>query len=237
MSVRRMQRMSQAEFEALTRDATTLSADEHGSKVLRTPDGRVIKLFRRKRVISSNLFWPYAKRFERASRELAARGFAAPAVERIARVPSIGRDLVVYGHMPGVTLREALAGAVDRTPLMLALAQLLAKLHERGVYFRAAHFGNVLVQRSNTENAQLALIDLSEAQFRRGPLSASQRARNFRPLTRYHEDLAAVQAFGVERLIMAYLDAARLTPEESRRFRVALSAIDCALATRAPGVA
>lgn len=228
-----MQRMSQAEFEALTRDAATLSADEHGPKVLQTPDGRVIKLFRRKRLISSNLFFPYAKRFERASRELASRGIAAPAVERTARVPAIRRDLVVYRHMPGVALREALAAPV-RTPLMLALAQLLATLHARGVYFRAAHFGNVLVQPSNDANVRLALIDLSEAQFRRSPLSASQRARNFRPLTRYREDLAAVQAFGVERFIAAYLAAAQLKPEESLRFRVALGAIDSALATHAP---
>src|SRR5688572_33380700 len=101
-----MQRMSQAEFEALTAGAATLSADEHGPKVLLTSGGRVIKMFRRKRLLSSTLLVPYARRFERASQRLASLDIPAVRVERLARVPSIRRDIVIYPHMPGVSLRE-----------------------------------------------------------------------------------------------------------------------------------
>ena len=168
-----MQRMTQAQFESLTHAARTLSADEHGVKVLVTPDDRVIKLFRRKRLMSSALWFPYARCFEFAARELAARGIPAVRVEQVARVPSLRRDLVVYRRLDGATLREALASNHDDNGerLLPLLASFLAMLHERGVYFRAVHFGNVLVQASEEGQPRLALIDVSESRFRRGPLS------------------------------------------------------------------
>ncbi|HVP73634.1 MAG TPA: lipopolysaccharide kinase InaA family protein [Phycisphaerales bacterium] len=221
-----MQRMSQAEFQALTAGAATLSADEHGPKVLQTPGGRVIKLFRRKRLLSSTLLVPYARRFERASQRLAALDIPAARVERVARVPSIHRDIVIYPHVPGISLREALAGADDKQSLLRALAQLFVRLHERGVYFRAAHFGNFLVQPSEEPAVRLALVDLSEARFRRGELAPAMRARNFKPMTRYREDLDAVRSFGADRFITAYLDSARLDAANAQRFREALGNID-----------
>jgi hypothetical protein len=219
-----MQRMTQAQFDALAAGARTLSADQHGIKVLLTPDDRIIKLFRRKRLISSALFRPYARRFERASRELASRGIPAVQVERIARVPSMHRDLVVYRLLPGATLREALTGASAdmRDRLLERLAAFLATLHTRGVYFRAAHFGNMLVQPSAEGETRLALIDVSESRFRHSALAPRLRARNFRPLTSYAEDLAEIRAFGVERFVQAYVDAAGLSDGARQRFRSAL---------------
>lgn len=202
--------------------AETLSADEHGVKVLLTADGRVIKLFRRKRWLSSTILWPYAQRFARASRGLAARGIAAAVVDMAARVPAIHRDLVVYRHLPGCSLREALASGGNRERLLTGLAGFLATLHERGVYFRAAHFGNFLARDISGSPLQWALIDLSEARLRKAPLSPLLRARNFRPFTRYPEDLTAVQVIGVDRFVQAYLAAAKLQSNERGRFKSAL---------------
>lgn len=220
-----MRHLSQEQFNELARGSRTLSADEHGVKVLLTPSGSVIKLFRRKRWVSSAQIVPYAHRFARASRELVARGFVAPPVEMVARVPDLRRDIVIYPHQPGETLRDALARGATSTAherLLAALAQLLAALHQRGVYFRAAHFGNFLANESQLGKIELTMIDLSEARFRRGSLGPKLRARNFRPLTRYPEDLAAVQAFGVERFVRAYMEAATLPERQATRFRSAL---------------
>lgn len=222
-----MQRWTQAQFEQLAAGATTLAADEHGVKVLLTPDDRIIKLFRRKRWLSSTLVFPYARRFERASTELAKRGIPAVRVEAVARVPHLRRDVVVYRRLPGVTLRDALADARDdHNGLLNDLAALLAGLHEHGVYFRAAHFGNILVRASDADGlGRLALIDISEARFRRGSLSPALRARNFRPLTSYDEDRAALRAFGIPRFISGYLEHACLSARDAARFREALNRV------------
>jgi hypothetical protein len=99
---------------------------------------------------------------------------------------------------------------------------LLARLHERGVYFRAAHFGNILV----TQTDQLALIDISEASFFRGMLSPSLRARNFRPLISYPEDAAVLREFGIQRLLQHYLNASGLDADNQKRFLETVSRID-----------
>jgi hypothetical protein len=225
-------RLSRDEFERLTAGARTLSADEHGVKVLLRGDGRVIKLFRRKRLISSTLWRPYALRFARASRELAARGIPAVIVEQTARVPTIRRDIVVYRHLPGRCLREALIDSpADRDRLLEATADLLATLHERGVYFRAAHFGNILVRETDgPAPVELALIDVSETRFRRGPLPASLRARNFRPLMKYPEDRAALQSFGIARFMSRYRHRTALDAKTWAAMSVILRKIDPQLA-------
>ena len=219
-----MRRLTRDEFERLTSGAHVLSVDEHGERVLLTPDNRVIKLFRTRRWFSSARLQPYALRFARASYELARRGIVAAAVEDVARVAGIKRDLVVYRHMNGVPLRHALSEQANQPALLEELARMMADLHERGVYFRAAHFGNVLVQTRGRQR-RLALIDLSATSFVRRPLSPQIRARNFRPLTRYAEDLAVAQAFGIERLIHRYLDAAQLHARVEARFMMALRRI------------
>ena len=58
-------------------NAEVLEADGHGDKVLRLRDGSFLKLFRRKRLISSAALFPYAERFARNASEL--RGAASSA--------------------------------------------------------------------------------------------------------------------------------------------------------------
>ena len=170
-------------------------------------DGRYLKLFRRKRLLSSALWNPYANRFERACRMLEHQSIPAVRCLQVARVPHIQRDVVVYQGLDGTTLRDAIAQGDDRRRerLVELLASTLALLHTRGVYFRAAHFGNFLVQERGAHGAmRLALIDVSEATVRGGSLSIALRARNFRPLTSYAEDLASLQEFGLPRFVEAY---------------------------------
>ena len=210
-----MKSLTLSDFELLRSGSEVLSRDEYGEKVLRTPDGRIIKLFRRKRLLSSALLWPYAKRFARASRLLQARGIPSVIVTDVFRVPAIKRHAVVYPQLPGEVLRSVLEREPARAEALLErLAHVLAQLHERGVYFRAAHFGNFLV----AQNDQLALIDISEARFSRGSLRTSLRARNFKPLISYPEDAASLRGFGIQRFLRHYAKAARLDADNQQRF-------------------
>jgi len=201
-----MKTLSAQQYQSMRSGAKVLSADQHGDKVLLTPDGRVIKLFRRKRWLSSTLWNPYAQRFARASRRLREIGVPAVQVEGVYRIPNIRRHAVVYPLLAGETLRDAVADPDRCAELVLGLAEFLARLHSLGVYFRAIHFGNVLVQ----PNGSFALIDVSEVQFRRrfGP---GWRARNFKPLVSYSEDAAAIQSAGADRFVRTYLDRATLS--------------------------
>ena len=124
--------------------ARVISFDYYGDKVLELPDGRMVKLFRLKRRLSSALIWPYAKRFERGAGLL--RELNIPTVEVVAgyRVKSLGRHAVVYRPLEGERLRDALKDSKKSNDLLARFSAFLAELHEKGVYFRAIHFGNVI---------------------------------------------------------------------------------------------
>ena len=63
-----MQPLSPERYRHLREGAQVIEADSHGEKVLRLADGNYNKLFRRNRLISSALFWPYAQRFANNAR-------------------------------------------------------------------------------------------------------------------------------------------------------------------------
>jgi hypothetical protein len=91
-----MQKLTAAEFAALCVGARVLSADEHGQKVLLTADNTIIKLFRRKRLISSAILRPYARRFAIASARLHDLNIPACRVTALLAIPTLRRHAVVY---------------------------------------------------------------------------------------------------------------------------------------------
>lgn len=180
-----------------------MTSDRCGPKVLRTEEGRIVKLFRRRKLISSALIWPPALRFARASRRLAALGIPSVVVEGVFWVPHIRRHAVIYPEIAGEVFRDAIKKPDQRDSLITQLARFLSELHAKGVYFRALHFGNVAVAR----DGRLVLIDISEVRVRRKALGRSLRRRNFKPLFAYPEDAAALRVFGVDRFHALYFDA------------------------------
>lgn len=114
-------------------NAEVLEADGHGDKVLRLRDGSFLKLFRRKRLISSAALFPYAERFAHNASELARRGIVCPKVLDVLRIPHIQRDAVHYEPLPGQTLRQ-----LDRNDpecgdaVRTQLGELIAALHAKG---------------------------------------------------------------------------------------------------------
>jgi tRNA A-37 threonylcarbamoyl transferase component Bud32 len=175
------------EFDLLIQGARLLEGSIHLPKVYETRDGRIVKLFRLKRWFSSRLIFPPARRFARNAARLAAAGVPSVHVERVAKVPHLRCQVVVYACLPGLSLRHALRNATceEAEELMRAAGEFVADIHNRGVYFRSMHFGNVLF---DAQTRMFSLIDILDLNVRSGPLDLTMRRRNFKHLIRYEED-------------------------------------------------
>lgn len=176
-------------FHSLTHNAKVVEADARGPKVLLIPDGSYLKVFRRKRLLSSALWHPYAERFANNAAKLAALGIPCPKVLRVYHFASIHTHVVHYLPLPGQTLRHAIHNTDDQQTLHVLRQQLgsfVAQLHNMGIYFRSIHLGNVILGHDGC----LGLIDIADMKIYRRALPSRHRKRNFLHLLRYKEDAA-----------------------------------------------
>ena len=173
-------------FALLLKDAKVIEADGLGIKVAALADGRFLKLFRRRRLLSTALWAPPCRRFARNAARLERLQIIAPKVLESIRVPEQGLGGVLYWPLPGETLRQRWA-ELDEQTLMNEVRQFggfLGELHEKGVYFRSLHLANVL----RLPDGQLGLLDVADMRIRRRPLNDNLRARNLRHMLRYRQD-------------------------------------------------
>lgn len=176
-----MKRLTTEEYLRLRAGADVLEADSFGEKVLRLADGTILKLFRRKRLLSSAAWYPYAQRFADNAVAMRRRGIAVPEIIAVVRIPGIARDAVHYHPLPGDSLRQLLRAGIDadtRQQLRSAFSRFVIELHEKGVYFRSLHLGNVL----HLPDGHFGLIDIADARLRPWRLSRNLRRRNLRLL-------------------------------------------------------
>ncbi|MDU9035863.1 lipopolysaccharide kinase InaA family protein [Pseudomonas corrugata] len=179
-----MQALNHDTYMELRDGASVLEADGSGEKVLHLRDGRMLKLFRRKRLFTSAALYPYARRFADNTRALRERNIPCPDILAVYRIASIQRDAVYYEPLAGRTVRQ-LMDQPDQAQLLRArLGTLVAQLHATGVYFRSLHLGNIV----QTPEQTLGLIDIADLKCQRGSLSSSKRLRNFRHMLRYEKD-------------------------------------------------
>ena len=174
-------------FQALREHAEVIEADRYGEKVLRLEDGRMLKLFRRKRLISSATWYPYAQRFADNCQGLALKNLLSPTVIAVYRFPDLNRDAVLYHPLPGKTIRQLIKeGLPDKEAHLLRnqLHDFVRSIQDRGVYFRSLHLGNIV----RTANCELGLIDVSDMVIKKSPLGHLARKRNLNHLLRYAED-------------------------------------------------
>ncbi|MDA7737128.1 hypothetical protein N8861_02200 [Porticoccus sp.] len=177
-----MKRLSQDEYIIKRHKAEVVEADYFGDKVLYLSDGTYLKLFRRKRLISYSLFFPYSKKF--ALNALRLKKLGVPTVEVISvyYIPSISRTAVHYRPLEGCVFNSPSLDFTDT--LMFKFGEFLRYLHDNGVYFRSLHFSNVIL----TPNNSIGLIDIADTRFLAWPLSLRLRIRNFKHILRYIED-------------------------------------------------
>ena len=104
-------RLPQVDFNQLTLGAQVLEADSYGAKVYLLTDGNILKLFRRKRLLSSALFRPYSKRFIENAAQLEELGIPTLQTLKFHQLETPGMTAVLYRPLPGETLRQIAAKA------------------------------------------------------------------------------------------------------------------------------
>ena len=204
--------ISNEQFLSLRQHAELIEADHHGEKVLKLSDGSFLKLFRRKRLISSEMYRPYAVRFALNAESLKTLQIPCPTIIATYAIASIERTAVHYWPLPGATLRQAFQETGEcHATLTAALGAFIARLHHSGVYFRSLHLGNIV----KTPENPLGLIDIADMKVLRNPIGNQKRKRNFRHLFRYNADVATLDAHS-DTFITAYCE--HLKPKEKNEF-------------------
>lgn len=166
-----------------------MEADRHGDKVLLLADGSYLKLFRRKRLLSSAAWYPYARRFADNTRALARLGIPCPQVIELFRLPRIERDAVHYLALPGETIRRMVAAGIPDSQadeLRHQIREFVDHLHDLGIYFRSCHLGNIVL----TPQGELGLIDVADLKLYPGNLGNLKRRRNYQHILRDARDRA-----------------------------------------------
>ncbi|WP_040265845.1 bifunctional O-antigen ligase/aminoglycoside phosphotransferase family protein [Pseudomonas rhodesiae] len=192
-------------FEQLCSDAYVIEADGLGPKVLRLADGRFLKVFRPRRWYTSGSFNPYSERFASNAEQLRAMGIPTPQILGVYGL-SDGSSAVIYSPLSGLTLRQALQSLDSslRESLIERFGQFMAQLHERGVYFRSLHQGNVLLM----DDGEFGLIDIADLRIFPSPLRNALRQRNLRHMQRYPQDRAWLFETHFEQLAKGYASVA-----------------------------
>ncbi len=172
---------------ALRENCKVIEQDGFGDKVMILQDGTFLKLFRRKRLITSAAIWPYAQRFADNAKKLEELGIPCPKIIQVYRIPSIERDGVHYHPLPGTTLRDLYRGDLEYpADLRERFLKFVEHIQDLGVYFRSIHLGNVVLTPEN----EIGLIDISDMKVFSRPLSQWQRKRNFVHMVKDEQDKA-----------------------------------------------
>ena len=194
--------LTDSALATLTTDAKVLEEDSLGPKVYRLADGHFLKIFRRKRLLSSALLRPYSVRFCQNAERLPELGI--PTLTPITMYTFHEKQLsaVLYKALPGQTLKELYLQAPESFITHLtALCDFIRELHRKGIYFRSLHLGNIVLTPQNT----LGLIDVADLAFHRRPLSKAKAARNLKHFARLLRQMDIVERFPMAKLSAAVL--------------------------------
>lgn len=213
-----MKTLSEDNLNELLRNAQVIEEDGYGIKVARLVNGDYLKLYRRKRLLSSTLWSPPACRFADNAARLRRLDIPVPTIVETLLIPSRQLNGVRYQPLPGDTLRShwRVLDAERRAREVERFGVFLGQLHEFGVYFRSLHLGNVLL----LPDGHFGLIDLSDMQIGRSPLPRWRRQRNLQHMLRYQEDRNWLTVEHRENLLAGY--ASHCGPESAKRLAQAL---------------
>ena len=210
--------IGEKQWNELIENASILQQEIRGIKVYLLPGQDVIKLFRIKRIFSWSFIYPYSMRFARNGRRLQARGIPTVQVDRIFYCHSIKRHGVIYKLMQGENLHSLLSNENPDPELMAELAAFMVRLHDKGIYFRSLHLGNVI----KMPDGELGLIDIGDMRFRPWSLTPNERARNFRHLFRSADYNSPMLEYGYRNFMRDYLHSVHMRPRQLERLNKAL---------------
>lgn len=178
-----------------------LEKDARGPKVVELADGLFLKVFHTRRHPLLARLQPAAQRFAQNAVRLRQLGIHAPEIlESFWLDRRAGLSACLYHPLPGQSIEHLYNQAPEQAGNLLpSLAGFIRQLHQRGIYFRSLHLGNILLL---PENAY-GLIDILDLQFKRRALNRWLIQRNFQHLRHYLLRRKLV-AFPVDELIAHY---------------------------------
>lgn len=192
--------------EALMADAIILSSHAvFGPKVFILPFGDIIKVFNPKSGFTRRHWHPKYLQFIENAAALHAHHIKTVTIHHIYHFKDRDAYAVRYTPLPGRDLRSLMAQNTDA--LMPVLLDFMASLHEKGIYFRGLHLGNILL----CDSGGLGIIDMADMRFKRWSLGMQARVRNIAHMVKRPEDRGLFQAYGLDKLLAQYCDIARIT--------------------------
>lgn len=184
-----MKNLTSDEYNTLIKNAKILAEDVFGDKVLLLADNSIIKLFRVKRLITSAWFYSPAKRFSDNAKKLQKLAIPTVSMLQLYNIKGIKRTAVHYQQLDGETVRDYMLSGKTTDSFLRQLGQFIAHLHESGIFFRSAHFGNIIY----TPEKQFGLIDISDMKIYKSPLNKNKRLRNLKHIFRLAKDIQLVK--------------------------------------------
>ncbi|MGG5871095.1 lipopolysaccharide kinase InaA family protein [Pseudomonas peli] len=194
------------EFQDWLSHGEVLEKDSHGAKVIRLADGKLLKIFRSRRLPLLARLRPDAARFDDRAGRLQAAGIHTPTICEICWIDrSTLVSACLYEPLAGQPLDRLFRENREQFDVLLPqLAAYIYRLHQRGIYFRSLHLGNIL----RTPEGDFGLIDFLDIRFKSRPLGRMLIRRNFQHLRNYLQR-RKVDNFPWEELLAAYKAASK----------------------------
>lgn len=173
------------QLESWLASGKVLEKDGRGPKVVALDNGLFLKIFHTRRHPLLARLQPAVRRFASNAEHLRNLGIAAPrVVEQFWIDRSRGLSACLYEPLPGASTEQIFLNDPQQgAQLLPSLATFIRQLHQRGIYFRSLHLGNIL----RLPDGGYGLIDILDLRYQRRPLSNRLITRNFRHLSQYLE--------------------------------------------------
>lgn len=173
------------ELESWIAGGTVLERDGRGPKVVALENQLFLKIFHTRRHPTLARLHPAALRFARNARLLESVGIAAPTiVESFWLDRTQGLSGCLYQPLPGVSLEKLFEQNPSEIHRLLPeLASFIRQLHEKRLYFRSLHVGNILWMAED----RFGLIDFLDLKRNKLPLTRWHVRRNLRHLINHLE--------------------------------------------------
>tara|TARA_R110002072_G_scaffold173230_2_gene327842 strand:- start:10569 stop:12176 length:1608 start_codon:yes stop_codon:yes gene_type:complete len=198
-------------FQKIIEKSQVIKKNKHGPKLLLNQE-HYIKIFYKKSGMSSTKFKSYADKFIINSIKLQKLNISTIKPEKVFYIKNHNhpRDphFITYKSIPGQDLRNIITNnnsinIEDNHDLILRFIEELVTLHQKGVFFRSLHLGNILLE-ANSKN--LALIDIADVRFKKlnKPLGFNKSLRNIKHIFNDPNDFQVWLNFGHNKFIDIY---------------------------------
>lgn len=202
-------------FAEMIIGSEVLEQDERGYKVIKLSTGDILKIFRVRHKISTTRIHSNARRFSRNAERLQRLGINTVRIQNLYHFANSTDTAVLYSPLVGVTLKKLLDDNLLNQEMAFALGAFVASLHQLGIHFRSLHMGNIVI----TPAREYGLIDISDMNIYPWALFCSTRVRNFKHITRYHEDVEKIDELSWEYVRDGYFSSSHLSARSESKLQ------------------